>query len=66
MLEEVKTCELETMPGWEMKYFCRWVVKAAQEYFKDPDVQRRFAEFLEEKKRKAAEAEAAAAVEGGT
>lgn len=64
MPEEVKKCELETMPGWELKYFLRWVARATEEYFKDPEVQRRYNEFLEEKKRKAAEAEAAAA--GGT
>lgn len=48
--------ELETMPGWELKHFCRWVYKATEEYFKDPDVQRRYQEFLAEKARKAAEA----------
>ena len=58
--------DISTMPGWERNYFLRWVFKATEEYFKDPDVQRRFEIFMEEKRRKAAEkaaAEAAASEE---
>lgn len=40
------------LPAYEQNYFCRWVVKATEKYFEDPDVQRRFAEYLENKRRK--------------
>lgn len=53
MAEKVKRCELESMPGWELKHFCLWVAKATEEYFKDPDVQRRFKEYQEEQAAKA-------------
>ena len=50
--------DVSTLPGWELKYFLRWVARATEAYFKDPDVQRRFKEWQEEERRKA-EAEAA-------
>ena len=44
--------ELSTMPEYEMKSFSRWLVKAVEKYFEDPDVQRRFEEWQKEEQRK--------------
>ena len=43
---------LATLPEWEMKYFCRWVYRATEEYFKDPEVQKRFEAWQKEKAEK--------------
>lgn len=40
---------LAGVPAWEMKNFCRWLVKATEEYFKDPQVQARYEAWLKER-----------------
>lgn len=42
--------ELETMPIYEARSFAEWVAKATEEYFKDPDVKRRFKKWQKEQK----------------
>lgn len=36
---------ISTLPKYESLSFARWLAKATEEYFKDPEVQRRFAEW---------------------
>ena len=40
---------LETLPAYESMSFARWLAKATEEYFKDPDVQRRFEAWKKER-----------------
>ena len=40
---------LETLPGYEMRQFCRWLAKATEEYFKREDVKERYEKWLKEK-----------------
>ena len=44
--------ELSTMPEYEIRSFSRWLAKATEAYFKDPDVQRRFEEWKKEREQK--------------
>lgn len=41
--------DISTLPEWEMKSFARWLYKATEKYFEDPDVKRRFEEWMKEK-----------------
>lgn len=41
---------ISTLPEYELKSFALWVAKATEEYFKKPDVQRRFKQWQEERK----------------
>lgn len=41
---------LASMPAYETTAFLRWVAKAAESYFDDPDVKRRFEEWRKERK----------------
>ena len=40
--------ELETMPEYEMRRFCRRIAELAEKYFEDPENQRRFEEWEKE------------------
>ena len=40
---------IATLPEAEAKNFYRWVAKAAEKYFEDPEVQRRFEEWKKER-----------------
>lgn len=40
--------ELSTMPTYELNSFAMWVAKATEEYFKDPEVQKRFEQWQKE------------------
>ena len=42
--------DIQTLPAFEKREFFRWVARATEEYFKNPDVQKRFKEW--ENKRK--------------
>lgn len=44
--------ELSTMSVYEARRFASWVAKAAEAYFKDPEVQRRFEEWKKEEAKK--------------
>lgn len=50
--------DIMTLPEWEMKNFCRWLIKATEKYFEDPEVQKRFEEWKKER-------DAEAALDGG-
>lgn len=43
---------ITSLPAFELNYFARWLGKATEEYFKDPDVQRRFEEWKKEQRNK--------------
>ncbi len=45
--------DISTTPTWELNHFCLWVARATEAYFKDPDVQRRYNEWMKEKEREA-------------
>ena len=36
---------LKDLPAYELHHFAKWVAKATEAYFEDPDVQRRFKEW---------------------
>lgn len=42
---------LDTMPPVEMRIFCRWVAKATEAYFQNPDVKSRFENWQKERER---------------
>ena len=42
--------DLSTMPTYEARSFARWVAKATEEYFKNPEVKARFEQWLEKNK----------------
>ena len=44
--------DLSTMPTYELNNFARWLAKATEAYFEDPDVKRRFAEWQKEQAEK--------------
>ena len=44
--------DIDTLPEYEFNSFARWVIKATEEYFKDPEVQRRFKKWQKEKREK--------------
>lgn len=46
---------LDSVPSVDMKFFCRWLVAATEEYFKDEAVQARFQKWLEEKRKREVE-----------
>ena len=46
---------IATLPEAEAKNFYRWVAKAAEKYFEDPEVQRRFEEWKRERDAKCKE-----------
>ena len=48
--------DIRDLPEFETNYFMRWVAKATKKYFEDPDVQRRFDEWMAEKERNRKEA----------
>ena len=37
------------LPAYEEKSFARWVAKATEEYFKNPEVKKRFEKWKKEK-----------------
>ena len=41
--------ELSSLPSYELEYFAKRIVRETEEYFKDPDVQRRFKEWQRER-----------------
>ncbi len=44
--------DISTLPAYEKREFLRWVAKATEEYFKNPDVQKRFKEWQERMQKK--------------
>lgn len=42
---------IATLPEAEAKIFYRWVAKAAEKYFENPDVKRRFEEWKKEREK---------------
>lgn len=44
--------ELETLPLREKYSFCKWLGKTVEKYFEDPEVQKRFEKWKEEKERR--------------
>lgn len=36
---------ISTLPKYELDNFCRWLARATEKYFENPDVQKRFAEW---------------------
>ena len=49
--------EIETLPAYELKSFLRWVARATEKYFEDPEVQRRFEIWQKERAEKQAQQE---------
>lgn len=47
--------EIETLPAYELKSFLRWVARATEKYFEDPEVQRRFESWQKERAEKQAQ-----------
>lgn len=43
--------DIETLPGWEKSYLFGKVAELAEKYFENPENQRRFEEWLKEKKK---------------
>ena len=43
---------ISTLPQYELNSFARWVAKATEAYFENPDVQKRFEEWQKAKSRK--------------
>lgn len=41
----VNDAEISTLPLWEARNFCRWLIKAVEESFKDPEFKKRFEEW---------------------
>ena len=41
----VNDAEISTLPLWETRNFCRWLIKAVEESFKDPEFKKRFEEW---------------------
>lgn len=41
--------ELSTMPTYELNRFALWVAEAAERYFENPDVKKRFEEWKKER-----------------
>lgn len=41
---------LETMPRFEERYFCRWLGKMCEEYYKNPENQKRYEAYVKSKK----------------
>lgn len=44
--------DLSTMPTYELNNFARWLAKATEAYFNDPDVKRRFEAWQKEQEEK--------------
>lgn len=44
--------DVSTLPSWEMKSFCRKIARMTEQYFKDPEVQKRFEIWQAERKKK--------------
>lgn len=44
--------ELSTMPTYELNRFALWVAEAAERYFENPDVKKRFEEWKKEREAK--------------
>ena len=38
--------DIKTLPEYEMRYFARWIARATEAYFENPDVKRRYEEWL--------------------
>ena len=43
---------IKTLPNCEMSSFAKWIAKATEQYFKNPDVQRRFEEWKKQEQQK--------------
>lgn len=43
--------ELSTLPEYESRRFMRWLAKATEEYFKNPENQRKFEEWQKEQEK---------------
>lgn len=43
--------ELSALPPYEAKIFMLWAAKATEEYFKNPDVKRRFEEWMRQREK---------------
>jgi hypothetical protein len=44
--------DLSSLPSYELKRFARWVAKATEKYFEDPEVKIRFEKWQSEKMQK--------------
>lgn len=44
--------ELSTLPEFESRNFARWIAKATEKYFEDPEVQKRFEKWKKEEEQK--------------
>lgn len=40
---------ISTLPTYEINSFARWAAEAAEQYFENPDVKRRFEEWKKER-----------------
>jgi len=43
---------IQSLPTYEMNSFARWVAKATEQYFKNPEVQKRFEQWKREREEK--------------
>lgn len=50
-MENMNGFDIETLPGWEKSYLFGKVAELAEKYFENPENQRRFEEWLKEKKK---------------
>lgn len=41
---------LETLPKYECDTFCKWLFKATEEYFENPEVMKRFEKWKKERR----------------
>lgn len=46
---------ITTLPSYELNSFARWVAKATEAYFKNPDVQKRFEAWKTERAKEVSE-----------
>ena len=42
---------ISTMPSFEMRRFARWLARATEQYFENPDVKSRFEKWKAEKEK---------------
>jgi hypothetical protein len=48
-MKGAKYMDISTLPGWEQRYFSRWLYQATLSYFENPDVQERFNKWKAER-----------------